>query len=155
MVVVALFYLTFRCLAYIVWCYVGVLLLNSNMRRRLLFAVGIALGLGIFRFLLGLVVQYMIFTASSEKLLPFMRLSQGLIASYFTIIVPTRIMEWLVILFVLQYGPRMTKIPALAGEAGTERPFVTPVTLAWVSGGVILSCLLDLPMRGAEMYFSR
>ena len=154
MFTVALLYLTFRFIVYVVWCYAGVLLLSSHMRRRVFAAAGLGLGLGTARFLLGLCIQYVIFAESSEKLLPFMRLSPELIWSYFAFVVPARVVEWLATLFLLNYAARMAR-PSLPEEAKTQTSILSPLALAWMLSGVILSCLLDLPMRGTEMYFSR
>jgi hypothetical protein len=154
MFIVGLLYLTLRLIAYVAWCYAGVLLLSPRMRRRVFAAAGLGLGLGTARFVLGLCVQYVIFSESSEKLLPFMRLSPELIWSYFVFVVPARVVEWLAALLLLNYAARVRKT-SLSEEAGTRPGVLSPSALAWLLCGVVLSCLLDLPMRGTEMYFSR
>lgn len=152
MLAVALFFLVLRFIAYVGWCFAGVTLggLAGRGRRRL-FLITLALCLGVFRLLVGLVVHYVIFDES--KLLPFMRLRQELLLSYFTVVVPVRLMMWFVILLLTKCFVQKTATPMVAV---VEQKYTWwELGLAWVIGGTVLSCLLDVPMMGLEQSFSR
>jgi len=151
MLIIALFFIALRLIAYVSWCFAGVMLGSPAGKRRWLLSVVLSLCLGVLRLLLGLVVHYAIFDAS--KLLPFMRLKEELLWSYLAIIVPLRLMMWLVILLIATYLVQKTAAPALA--AGGQKYIWWKPGLAWVAGGTVLSCLLDIPLIGLERNFSR
>lgn len=151
MLIAALIFLALRLIAYVGWCFAGVMLGSPAGRRRWLLSVVLALCLGVLRLLLGLVVHYAIFDAS--KLLPFMRLKQELLWTYLAVIVPVRLMMWLVILLITRYLVRKTATPVVA--ASEQKYTWWKPGLAWVAGGTVLSCLLDFTMIGSERSFSR
>lgn len=151
MLTVAVFFLVLRLLAYAGWCFAGMVLGSLAGRRRWLLFALLASCLGGLRLVMGLVVHYVIFDVS--KLLPFMRLTQELLWSYFAVIVPVRLMMWLVILLIARYFVRKTEAPAVA--VGEQKYVRWRLGFAWAIGGTVLSCLLDVPMMGLEQSFSR
>lgn len=114
-------------------------------------SAALAVILGVIRLLTGFAVHYAIFDAT--RLLPSMRLTEELLWSYFAFVVPVRLVTWLVILLIMSYLARSPARPAVAdrGQKSTRRW----LGLAWVGGGTILSCLLDILMMGVEQSFGR
>ena len=144
MVLLVLYYLALIYTSHLIWCLVGLLLFSVRMRQRLLLAATIAAGLALFRLLLGLISGYMVFyEATPRYLLPWMRLSGDLLPSYFAIYVPVRLIEWAILAMLIRFVSR---------KEGASRPLTA---ICWIVGGVVWSCLFDLPMLGLEKSFAR
>ncbi len=124
-----------------------------DSKRRVAFAVLSALGLGALRLVIGLIVgQAIFYSASPAYLLPSMRLTdEALRSSYFAIYIPVRFVEWLVVTLII-----LATTHQLSGSTSMmNKHNLYLVALLWVVGGVLLSCLLDVPMIGIERSFSR
>jgi hypothetical protein len=153
MIVLFLYYTALKFLAYLVWCFGGLLLLHHGMRRRWLRATVGAVALALVRLLLGLISGYMIFYQAAPRfMLPAMRLSEGLWGSYFALYLPVRFIEWLIIAMIIIY---MSKRATVSLDGDGQRRSRTMPALCWLIGGVVLSCSLDLLTLGLEKNFTR
>jgi hypothetical protein len=153
MIVLFLYYTALRFLAYLVWCFGGLLLLHRGMRRRWLRAAAGAVALALVRLLLGLITGYIIFYQAVPRfMLPAMRLSEGLWGSYCALYLPVRFIEWLILAMIIIYLSKRAT-PSLVGGGERRSPMVS--ALCWIIGGVVLSCSLDLLMLGLEKNFTR
>jgi len=117
-------YVLVKALAYIAWCYVGVRWFQPDNHSP--GAAAIALGLG--RLLLGVGLGLVIFVAA----LTMNNATRNAPLTYAAIYVPVRVIEWSIwYLFVRHRGSAVR----------------TPL---WIIGGVIISCIADLPIGIAE-----
>ena len=117
-------YLAVKALVYIAWCYLGVRWFRPGSESRL--SSAIALGLG--RLALGIVLGVGIFIAA----LGMNNATRNAPLTYAAIYVPVRVVEWSI--WYLVTGGRGLNIR----------------TLTWVIGGVVISCLADVPIGIAE-----
>lgn len=153
MIVLFLYYTALKFLAYLVWCFGGLLLLHRGMRRRWLHAAAVAVALALVRVLFGLFSGYIIFSQAAPRfMLPAMRLAEGLWPSYFALYLPVRFIEWLIIAMLIIY---LAKRATLSLDGDGQRRRQTMPALCWIIGGVVLSCLLDLLTLGLEKNFTR
>jgi hypothetical protein len=121
-------YLAVKYVAYAVWCGVAVRLFlphDSPLRLGALWGgVRLAMGFGFGLFILAFVNE--------------LRMSQPQLENgwlYAAVYVPVRIVEWSILLFILS-NPR-----------GPEGRYTRPGrAVAWVVGGIVLSCLADAPL---------
>jgi len=113
-------YVAVKCVAYVGWCLVGLRLLDPD--RPALFVRAASLGIG--RLALGVVVGLFIFVAA----LSMNNATRNAPLTYFSIYVPVRIVEW-TIWHVL-----------------VSRRFAGVKSVGWVLGGVVVSCLADIPL---------
>jgi len=113
-------YILVKYFAYVWWCWVGLRLLapeHSGLLRR-------AALLGIARLTLGIFLGLFIFFAA----LSMNNATRNAPLTYVSIYVPVRILEWVVLhTFVVRMFQRWKSI-------------------SWVFGGVIVSCLADIPL---------
>jgi hypothetical protein len=112
-------YLPVKYLAYTAWCFAGLRLLAPERPR----AWRVASWLGAARLALGIVLGLFIFFAA----LSMNNATRNAPLTYFSIYVPVRIAEWSLFHFLI------------GGFAGLR-------SIAWVSGGVAVSCLADIPI---------
>jgi len=113
-------YILVKCLAYISWCYVGLRTLTPQkfdlLRRATL--------LGVARLGLGIAVGIFIFFAA----LSMNNATRNAPLTYISIYVPVRIVEWSI--FHVLISKRMR----------------WPASVGWILGGVVFSCLADIPL---------
>ena len=106
--------------AYSTWCFLGLRILalqqSPSIRRAALLGVG--------RLTLGVVVGLFIFVAA----LSMNNATRNAPLTYLSIYVPVRVVEWSVFHIVISRGVRW------------------PRSVAWVLGGVAISCLADIPV---------
>jgi low temperature requirement protein LtrA len=106
--------------AYAAWCYVGIWWFASDrkpiLKNALLFGFG--------RLILGILLGIGIFLAA----LSMNNATRNAFLTYLVIYVPVRIGEWLLWYFLIRT------------ESGRGRH------LAWIVGGVLVSCLADIPL---------
>jgi len=113
-------YLLTKFAAYSAWCYVGLRWFDpsrSQKSRESLFY-------GFLRLLMGVVFGIGIFLAA----LTLNNAVRNSILTYFVVYVPVRIVEWSLMLLILR---RQGAVPQYA---------------SWVAGGVVISCLADIPL---------
>ncbi len=113
-------YVVVKCIAYVSWCFVGLRLLSSEQPRPLRRAAV----LGVARFGLGVAVGVFIFIAA----LSMNNATRNAPLTYLSIYVPVRILEWGIFHFLI------------------SRKIQWPGSAAWVLGGVVVSCLADVPL---------
>ena len=117
-------YLVVKAAAYTAWCYLGVKWFQSPARVR----IPLAITLGLVRLAMGVVVGAFIYLAA----LSMNNATRNAPLTYAAIYVPVRIVEWSIWYFVI------------AGRRLNLRSVV------WILGGVIVSCLADIPIGIAE-----
>lgn len=117
-------YLLTKFAAYSGWCYVGLRWFDPSRKRK---ARG-SLFYGFLRLLMGVCFGMGIFLAA----LTMNNAVKNSILTYFVIYVPVRVVEWSIMLLILR--PR-GGIPRYA---------------AWIAGGVVISCLADIPLGMME-----
>jgi hypothetical protein len=115
-----LIYVVVKCLAYVCWCFVGLSLLDPGRPERFRGAVT----LGVARLGLGIVVGAFIFVAA----LTMNNATRNAPLTYFSIYVPVRVVEWVVMHVFVSRDVLWTK------------------SIGWVLGGVVVSCLADIPI---------
>jgi hypothetical protein len=113
-------YLLTKFAAYSGWCYVGLGWFDPSRERR---ARG-SLFYGFLRLLMGVFFGMGIFLAA----LTMNNAVRNSILTYFVIYVPVRIVEWSLMLLILR-------------RQGAVLQYA-----AWVAGGVVISCLADIPL---------
>jgi hypothetical protein len=113
-------YLLTKFAAYSGWSYVGLRWFDSSRDRK---AQG-SLFYGFLRLLMGVFFGMGIFLAA----LTMNNAVKNSILTYFVVYVPVRIVEWSLMLMILR------------------RQGAVPQYLAWVAGGVVISCLADIPL---------
>src|SRR5712664_451973 len=79
-------YIAVKCLAYVLWCYLGLRALDPGRERPMRRAVGLGIG----RLILGIVVGLFIFFAA----LSMNNATRNAPLTYFSIYVPVRVAEW-------------------------------------------------------------
>ncbi|MSR63503.1 MAG: hypothetical protein EXS08_13760 [Planctomycetes bacterium] len=130
-------YLVLKAAAYCTWCWVGVRVFRPERAAKL----GLGVGLGVLRMLLGLVFGVGIFLAGGavmESLAGVEALPFGVASAltYLAVYVPVRWLEWGLIEFLLVTGERdFTTVLGGSGKRGVR----------WRLGGIALSCLADVP----------
>ena len=130
-------YFVLKGAAYCAWCWVGV----RTLRPERVSKFGLAMGLGVFRMLLGLAFGAAIFfvgsaifesLAAKEALDP----SVAMALTYLAVYVPVRWFEWGIVETMLFAGKRdFTTVLGGSGGRGVR----------WRLGGIALSCLADVP----------
>lgn len=113
-------YIAVKYVAYASWCFVGLRSLapeRPNRSRR-------AALLGFARLALGIVVGVFIFFAA----LSMNNATRNAPLTYVAIYVPVRVVEWVIL------------------HAFVSRRVDGPKSLGWVLGGVVVSCLADIPL---------
>ncbi|HEU4402007.1 MAG TPA: hypothetical protein VFT43_07860 [Candidatus Polarisedimenticolia bacterium] len=113
-------YIVVKYLAYALWCFVGLRMLAPDRPRRLQSA---AL-LGLARLALGVAVGLFIFFAA----LTMNNATRNAPLTYLAIYVPVRIFEWVLLHLLVSRG------------------FQGKRSIGWVLGGVVISCLADVPL---------
>ena len=113
-------YIFTKALAYTAWCFVGIAWFAPGRRPR----VQAAITFGIGRLLLGVVLGLGIYVAA----LSMNNATRNAPLTYLVIYLPVRLGEWMLWYFILRTEP------------GGRRAAI------WVVGGIILSCLADLPL---------
>jgi len=106
--------------AYSAWCYVGISWFAPDSKPRLKNALLFGFG----RLMLGILLGIGIFLAA----LSMNNATRNSFLTYLVIYVPVRIGEWLLWYFLIRT------------ERGGRR------ALAWIAGGVLISCLADIPL---------
>jgi len=113
-------YAAVKYLAYAWWCYLGLRALAPERPRPLRRA---AL-LGVARLALGVVFGVFIFIAA----LSMNNATRNAPLTYLSIYVPVRVVEWVIFHILISRGFQGTK------------------SIRWVLGGVVVSCLADIPL---------
>ena len=113
-------YVVIKWVAYVAWCVVGLRLLNPERSRSLQYATVIGTG----RLLLGILLGIFIFSAA----LTMNNATRNAPLTYFSIYVPVRVLEWGLFYFLI------------------SRKVTWPRSAVWVLGGVVVSCLADIPI---------
>ena len=113
-------YLLTKFAAYSSWCYVGLRWFDPSRDRK---ARG-SLFYGFLRLLMGVFFGMGIFLAA----LTMNNAVKNSILTYLVVYIPVRIVEWSLMLMILRRQ----------GAAAQH--------LAWVAGGVVISCLADIPL---------
>lgn len=113
-------YLLTKFAAYTGWCYVGLRWFDPSGKRK----ARASLFYGFLRLLMGMFFGMGIFLAA----LTMNNAVKNSILTYFVIYVPVRVVEWSIMLLIQR--PR-----------GAIPQFAT-----WVAGGVVISCLADIPL---------
>jgi|SRR5215831_7686234 len=129
----ALLYFGTKYAAYTLWCLLG-LRLFQPLRP---FFVVMALGLGVLRLVMGLCFGLGIWLIGS---LVYSALSHGpspSVLTYLLVYIPIRWVEWSIMLLLLSASCRSAS-GFFLGSAKSDR--------LWRAGGIILSCLADIPM---------
>lgn len=117
-------YLLTKFAAYSGWCYLGLRWFDPSRQRK----ARVSLFYGVLRLLMGVFFGMGIFLAA----LTMNNAVKDSILTYFVIYVPVRVVEWSIMLLILR--PR----------GGIPRYAV------WVAGGVVISCLADIPLSIME-----
>lgn len=117
-------YLLTKFTAYSGWCYLGLAWFDPTRSPK---ATG-SLFYGLVRLLMGIVFGLAIFFAA----LTLNNAVKNSLLTYFVVYVPVRVIEWSLMLWILR------------------REGTFPRYLLWVGGGVILSCLADIPLGVME-----
>ena len=117
-------YLAVKLLAYSIWCHLGLRWFAPERPHALRSAISFGTG----RLLLGIGVGLLIFLAA----LSMNNATRNAPLTYVAIYVPARILEWLLWYRLLRSVP------------GGRRAWL------WILGGVLVSCLADLPIAVAE-----
>ena len=113
-------YALVKCLAYVSWCFLGLRILVPHQRRPFRRAVL----LGIARLVVGVVVGLFIFFAA----LSMNNATRNAPLTYLSIYVPVRVVEWSIFHLLI------------------SRTVRSPASVAWVLGGVAISCIADIPV---------
>ena len=113
-------YLLTKFAAYSGWCYVGLRWFDPSREG----IVRGSLFYGFLRLLMGVFFGMGIFLAA----LTLNNAVRNSILTYFVVYVPVRVVEWSLMLLILR---RQGAVPKYA---------------AWVAGGVVISCLADIPL---------
>jgi hypothetical protein len=113
-------YLLTKLAGYSSWCYIGLRWFDPSRDRK---ARG-SLFYGFVRLLMGVFFGMGIFLAA----LTMNNAVKNSILTYFVVYVPVRIVEWSLMLMILR------------------RQRAAAQHLAWVAGGVVISCLADIPL---------
>ncbi len=113
-------YVVVKCVAYVSWCFVGLRLLAPERSRPLRCATL----LGVARLGFGIVIGVFIFFAA----LSMNNATRNAPLTYVSIYVPVRVVEWGIFHFLV------------------SRTIQWPKSTAWVLGGVVVSCLVDIPL---------
>lgn len=113
-------YIAVKCVAYISWCYVGLRSLAPERAK----PWRTASWLGIARLGLGVGLGLFIFLAA----LSMNNATRNAPMTYLSIYVPVRIFEWAVFHVLI------------------SRKIQGPKSVGWVLGGVVVSCLADIPL---------
>jgi hypothetical protein len=113
-------YVVVKWIAYASWCFLGLRVLAPERPRPLRRAA--VLGVG--RLVLGIVVGVLIFFAA----LSMSNATRNAPLTYVSIYVPVRIVEWAIFHVLVSRRVQWTK------------------SVAWVIGGVMVSCLADIPV---------
>jgi hypothetical protein len=117
-------YLAVKAMAYVGWCFAGLRLLDPGRAapwRR-------ALGLGLARLGRGIVLGLVIFLAA----LSMNNATRNAPLTYVSIYVPVRIVEWMIL------------------HVFVARETLGAKSALWVLGGVVISCLADVPLGVME-----
>jgi hypothetical protein len=114
-------YVATKIAAYVSWCYLGVRLFDPARTQ----PAAIAAIYGVARFLLGLVIGIGIFFAALDM----NNATRNAPLTYVAVYVPARIVEWL--LWYALIRRRSTSFARIA---------------AWIGGGVLVSCVADVPL---------
>jgi hypothetical protein len=117
-------YVAVKAIAYVGWCFLGVRLLDPGRRA----PWHRALGLGLARLGLGIVLGLFIFLAA----LSMNNATRNAPLTYVSIYVPVRIVEWMIL------------------HVFVARQTLGAKSALWVLGGVAVSCLADLPLGAME-----
>lgn len=123
-------YFVLKYLAYSAWCFMGLRMLRSEPPRK-----GAAFGLGLMRLVLGFTLGLFIWAASTK-----VASSVGTdratrqIAAYLAVYVPVRWFEWSLIASLVERSPIAFLVPR------------TGSSLLFRLGGILVSCLADVPM---------
>jgi hypothetical protein len=124
-------YLAVKAIAYVGWCFAGVRLLDPGRAAPFRRAVG----LGLARLGLGIVLGLFIFLAA----LSMNNATRNAPLTYVAIYVPVRIVEWMILRVFMTRNP-----------LGVARETLWAKSAFWVGGGVVISCLADLPLGVME-----
>jgi hypothetical protein len=123
--------------AYCGWCGLGARLFRPAGTR----VLGLALGLGVLRMVLGLLFGVAIFLGSALAVAGLTEGGSGMtlamVLAYLGVYVPVRWIEWAIIEALLR-RPARSFAGFLGGVDRTGR--------AWRLGGAAISCLADLPL---------
>ena len=127
-------YIAVKLLAYCGWSYYGLRVFRPDQYP----SFTLILGYGLFRFFLGLFFGTMIFIFLLVLLSPILNAIplQNLFA-YLFIYIPIRWIEWMIMSIKLNPG-HLTFKQALTGS--------NPVDRTWRLGGILISCLADVPL---------
>ncbi len=113
-------YVVVKYLAYMGWCYVGLVRLAPERTH----PVRKAAVLGGVRLAIGVALGLFIFVAA----LSMNNATKNAPLTYFSIYVPVRVLEWTVL------------------HVFVAKRFQWPGSVAWILGGIIVSCLADVPL---------
>jgi hypothetical protein len=130
--VIALLYFGTKFIAYSVWCFLGLRKLRSSVAT-----FGQALLFGLLRLIMGLFFGVVIWLASSWML---SAVGYGLpqnVLAYLLVYVPVRWIEWSIMAALIAPQP----FSATGWLIGS-----TPADRYWRLGGIVISCLADIPM---------
>ena len=141
-----LLYLAAKLIAYSAWCYLGMRLFrsprlfhqaytstpnvadtNGSASPSIVASVRQALGLGFFRLVIGAVFGFVAVLIGGALFHSFADPFDEKVLTYFVFLIPVRSLEWWI----------TSKI------VGKTAP--SPPVIFWVFGGVVLSCLADIP----------
>jgi len=129
----AILYIGIKYAAYTLWCLLGLRLFQPSRSSR----VAIAMGFGVLRLLMGLcfgvgiwLIASLVYTALSHA--PF-----SSVLTYLLAYIPIRWVEWSIMLVLISASCRSPS-GFFLGCAKSDR--------LWRAGGIILSCLADIPM---------
>jgi hypothetical protein len=109
-------YVLIKLAFYTAWCWVGLRLWRSNPARW-----SKAIGFGIFRLAIGVFFGVMIFFAVPAQ-------PDDVLWRYLTIYTPVRMVEWLILAWVLNHKSENKEVPAV---------------LLWCLGGIVVSFVAD------------
>ena len=113
-------YAAIKFVAYSAWSFLGIRLLSPKQER----LVPRSLGLGLLRLVMGIVFGVLIFFAA----LSLNNATRNSFVTYLIVYVPVRFVEWLIISFII------------------NRNISARRSTAWILGGIVISCLADIPL---------
>lgn len=118
-------YITLKGFAYSIWCYVALNFFFNNKKHLIISAAGF----GLIRLLIGIFIGQFAILKLIGVIAP-----SNQILDYFLIFPVVRLFEWLFLYFLMNCFYKKTLIINTYQLAG------------WILGGIIISCLADIPV---------